>query len=305
MPTRRSMRLVAATIAVIVGSACTGTGTGTDRPTARPRVPTTQAPPSATPVHDVQVKEAIEYASADGVELLLDVYRPSDPDRTMPCVLVIHGGGFRLGNRTELAPAAERLAANGFVAFAIDYRLAPPGGRWRWPAGMEHAYAAAAWVRANGDGYGCDTDRIGALGASAGANLALLLGTAPANDANKIDAVVSWSAPTALGILIQDRADPRVHEILENYIGCSFEECRSRWEDASPYHFAGPGDAPTLLANSTEEQIPLEQATLMRARLAAGGVPVEMKIFPGRAHGTGYSTQVWPATLDFFRRYLS
>ena len=55
--------------------------------------------------------------------------RPSTPG-PWPAVLVIHGGGFNDGSpdsSSESVTCAQDLAAAGYIAFSIEYRLAPPG----------------------------------------------------------------------------------------------------------------------------------------------------------------------------------
>jgi acetyl esterase/lipase len=63
-----------------------------------------------------------------------------------PVVLTIHGGGFRSNGpttRTEQVTASQRCAANGYVALAIWYRLAPPGDtdEWKLPGQTAPGYA--------------------------------------------------------------------------------------------------------------------------------------------------------------------
>ncbi|NQT91369.1 MAG: alpha/beta hydrolase [Lentisphaerae bacterium] len=118
-------------------------------------------------------------------DLLLDVYRPSDPaDVTGEALVLVHGGGFVFGDRTsaELVDAAMDFAARGWVCFSIDYRLLgddPPAPVWiegvsnpllnTAHAAFTDTKRAVRWVRAHADDYGCDSNRVAALGHSAGA----------------------------------------------------------------------------------------------------------------------------------------
>jgi len=91
-----------------------------------------------------------QYATApDGAVLQWIRYSP-DPvvygDGPYPVVLTIHGGGFRSDGPTSAAAqviASQQCAANGYVALAIWYRLAPPGdtNEWRLPGQTAPAYA--------------------------------------------------------------------------------------------------------------------------------------------------------------------
>src|SRR5262249_59047966 len=96
-------------------------------------------------------------------------------DGPVPVVVGLHGGGWRMGKRQDLAKLTELLAAQGFAAARVSYRLAP---QHQFPAQIEDCKAAVRWLRANAKKYKLNPDRVGAVGFSAGAHLACLLGTA-------------------------------------------------------------------------------------------------------------------------------
>jgi acetyl esterase/lipase len=101
---------------------------------------------------------------------LLDVYQPEDGGKRA-AVLMLHGGGWRVGSRADLAPHAEALAKRGFTAVVADYRLMPAHP---WPAQIRDTRAAIKWIRDNADDLGIEPDRIAALGYSSGAHLVAL-----------------------------------------------------------------------------------------------------------------------------------
>jgi len=107
--------------------------------------------------------------------LKLDLFLPEKPvDSPVPCVVCIHGGGWRVNKKIWFAPCAAYLADKGMAAITIDYRLMPAV---RMIDCIHDVKAAVRWVRANADQYGIDSNRIGALGGSAGAHLAAMLST--------------------------------------------------------------------------------------------------------------------------------
>ncbi len=72
------------------------------------------------------------------------------------------------------------LASKGVVVLNIDYRLADkafPGTRW--PAQLVDAQLAVRFLRAHAAEFGIDPARLGAVGDSSGAQLAVFLGTLP------------------------------------------------------------------------------------------------------------------------------
>ncbi|NLR70549.1 alpha/beta hydrolase [Novosphingobium sp. ERN07] len=94
----------------------------------------------------------------------LDLYRTSEANG-LPVVLFVHGGGFRMGDKTGGANVARAMAEAGFVGAAMSYRLLPDA---RWPEGGEDVVAAVEWLRANCTAHGGDPARIVVVGTSAG-----------------------------------------------------------------------------------------------------------------------------------------
>ena len=103
-------------------------------------------------------------------ELSLDFYAAVRTDgRPAPCVVLIHGGGWFSGGRTELAGLDRWLARRGYAVAAIDYRLAP---QHHWPDPADDVGAAITWLRGHADELGLDPQRFVLLGRSAGGQIA-------------------------------------------------------------------------------------------------------------------------------------
>ncbi|MBM3855948.1 MAG: alpha/beta hydrolase, partial [Verrucomicrobia bacterium] len=123
----------------------------------------------------VQVERDLVYARYGDREVKLDLYLPRQPaSAKIPCIVVIHGGGWRSGDKTRFAGQAAYLADKGFAAACIGYRLLP---EVTFPAPIVDCKAAVRWVRANAARYGIDPERIGATGGSAGGHLTAMLAT--------------------------------------------------------------------------------------------------------------------------------
>jgi acetyl esterase len=239
----------------------------------------------------------IPYRTVDGVTLALDAYAPQHGPS--PAVLLIHGGGWSAGDKSREAAIARSLAEHGFAVFAANYRLAPPGGTWHFPAPVDDLRAAMVWIREHGAGYGADASRVGAMGDSAGANLAMMLGVAGTPGKEKADVVVSWSGPTDFTTLND------ISGSFVNYIGCALDACPDQWAAASPIRQVDAGDAPVFLANSTDEIVDVKQATAMAQTLAEVGVPSEVVILSGKRHAKEYTADVQEDSIGFLRAYLS
>lgn len=124
-------------------------------------------------LHKVVVERDLAYRSTGKVEHTLDVYRPAD-DATgpRPCVLYIHGGGFRVLSKDTHWIFGLAYARRGFVVVNVNYHLAP--GR-PFPAAVEDVASAWQWLVENAGRLGIDLSRVVVAGESAGANLAVSL----------------------------------------------------------------------------------------------------------------------------------
>ena len=99
--------------------------------------------------------------------LRLDLYAASE--RNAPVVVLIHGGGWDSGDRTQISTFNHWLAGQGYHVAAIDYRLAP---EYPWPAQGEDVRQAIAWLKSHAVELGIDANRIVLMGRSAGAQIA-------------------------------------------------------------------------------------------------------------------------------------
>lgn len=132
---------------------------------------------------EITLHDGLRYGTAplcnpQGNDRLLDIYEPTvDTVGERPVMVVIHGGGFKSGDRKKFATTAEAYARRGFVAVSIDYRTCPGG----FPEEdflevvtntIDDGMEAIKWIRANAATYGMDPDRIGVVGSSAGAAIA-------------------------------------------------------------------------------------------------------------------------------------
>ena len=106
---------------------------------------------------DVDVKKNITYCSIGSRNLMIDAFMPKQSFTKKIAVIMIHGGGWRSGNRTQHFPLAERLAHLGYVCFTPEYRLSTEA---LFPAGVYDIKAAIRWVKANASTYNIDTSKM-------------------------------------------------------------------------------------------------------------------------------------------------
>lgn len=124
----------------------------------------------------VQSAFNVVYCKVGDRPLSLDVFYPKQTyfKGKLPIVVMIHGGGWRSGNRTMHWPMAQKLAARGYVVVTAEYRLSTEAV---YPAGVNDIKSAIKYIRANADTYHGDASKVSVWGYSAGGQLAALIGT--------------------------------------------------------------------------------------------------------------------------------
>ena len=292
--------------------------------------PAAALPPDVLP-DGVLAAENVVYAAPDGHELALDLYRP-EAGGPYPAVLVVHGGGWDAGDRTMERPFAKRLAAAGFVAVPVSYRLGESG---RFPAALQDLRTAVRWLRAHAAEHGIDPSRIGVVGGSAGGQLAALLGAtngdgalagpdsagranrpgeprpggdAPPSLSRDVQAVVDIDGLadfTDEALVAQQIAKPSAPT---RFLGGSFAERGEIWKAASPLKRLGPDSAPTLFLNSTSPSPLLPGREAMAKGLRSRGIAAELEVLPGTPH-TFWLCEPWfdttvAKTAAWFRRQM-
>ncbi|MBE5842718.1 MAG: alpha/beta hydrolase [Butyrivibrio sp.] len=120
-----------------------------------------------TTPEDIKRFDDIVYGS-DATWQVLDVYRPKSAEGKLPVIISVHGGGWVYGDKERYQYYCMSLAQRGFAVVNFTYRLAP---EFKFPSPIEDANLVAGFVMKNAEEYGFDTDKIFAVGDSAGAHL--------------------------------------------------------------------------------------------------------------------------------------
>ncbi len=254
------------------------------------------------------------YGHAGGQDLRLDLYLPEgtgDARRRHPVIVFLHGGGWRIGSKSEVQPYVPLLNTAGYAVASVDYRLS---GHGRFPTQIFDCKTAVRWVRENAAQYGLDPARIGVLGYSAGGHLAALLGTSEgvkaledrtegsAGASSRVQAVCSVSGPVDL--TLPPRSLVGKYSI-DGLLGGTAKEQPERARSGNPARYATPDDAPTLLIYGDKDTLvpPIHARTLAGA-LRKVGVEAQVVIVHGGGHVPFYEPQQQTA-LEFFGRHLN
>lgn len=254
-------------------------------------------------------------AGAGGRDLRCDVYTPPGVTAgdSAPCVVIVHGGAWRSGDKSQLRGYGILLGRAGYVCIAPEYRLV---GEAPWPAQIQDVKAAIRWARASAGELGIDPDRIAIEGNSAGAHLALVAGGTPnlpefegeggnAGVSTAVAAVAAIYPPTIFVDPTTERSKGALPLLALIDDGGDAEAARL----ASPVHHITPEFPPTLLVHGTSDTtVPVSASVRMYEELVAAGVPADLHLYAEQPHAfdaqPSFGRQVAAEMLLFLDRYV-
>lgn len=263
--------------------------------------------PHANPArHDVEVVRDVAYVDGGRREHRLDIYRPTKAKGPWPVVLYVHGGGFRILSKETHWALALAYARRGYLVFNIDYRLAP---EHPYPAAIEDACAAYAWVARSAAAHGGDLSRFLLAGESAGANLVASLALAACYERDEPHArrvfetgLVPRAVLPACGIFqVSDTArfarrrpiaaylQDRLEEVENAYLSGVDRSTPGLLDLADPLVVLERAIAPArplpafFLPVGTRDLL-LDDTRRMKAALDRLGAPNEVRYYPGEPH---------------------
>lgn len=194
---------------------------------------------------------------------VLDLWKAKS-DKPTPLVVYIHGGGFRAGDKTTLAPALlSDCLKSGISVAAINYRFSQHAP---FPAPMLDGARAIQFLRSRAAEWNLDPKRVAATGGSAGAGISLWIGFHDDLADPKSDDPVSRQS-TRLSCMVvlgaQSTYDPRwikkhiggrahEHSALLPFYGLKAEEidtprAHKLFEEAAPMTYVSADDPPVFL----------------------------------------------------------
>jgi acetyl esterase/lipase len=232
--------------------------------------------------------------------LKLDLYLPAG--RRLPVVVLVHGGGWRSGFRSEFAPMAVRLAQRGYAAVTVSYRLS---GEARYPAAIQDVQAALRWVRGNAERYQLDAKRIALAGGSAGGQIAALAGVTE-QGADQVQAIINIDGLSDFTseLALRHEDDPKKNPSSAGaWFGGRYAEKSALWREASPIQYVRPGMPPILFIGSGQARFSAGREEMM-AKMAQAGVQTDKLVLPDTPHSFWLFDPWLQATTDATINFL-
>jgi acetyl esterase/lipase len=272
-------------------------------------------PPGQAPVPEsARVHRDLAYVPNGHERQKLDLYLPK-AGASLPLIINIHGGAFKMGSKEQGVPA--EYLARGYAVASINYRLSQHA---KFPAQIEDCKAAVRWLRAHAAEYRLDPTRFAAWGASAGGHLSAMLGTtgdakafdvgANLDQSSRVQAVVDYFGPTDFLQMDAHRLpNGMVHDPVDSpeseLIGGAIQENKEKTARANPINYVTPGDPPFLICHGDQDPlVPHHQSELLEAALKKAGVPVTFYTVKGAGHGGFRDPKVAELTQAFLATHL-
>ncbi|MVO08281.1 alpha/beta hydrolase fold domain-containing protein [Flavobacterium sp. TP390] len=195
-----------------------------------------------TTKNTITVTHNIIYNKKNNKPLHLDAYYFKSKDK-LPAVFLIHGGGWKSGNKSMLQPLAQSISKKRYQCFSIEYSLSNEA---KYPQSIDDILEAITFVKKEAAKFSVDTSKTVILGCSSGGQMASLIGT---KYPKKIQAIVNLD-----GILAFHHPESKEGKLASKWLGGTYEEKPEVWQEASALSHVNENTPPILFINSQFER---------------------------------------------------
>ncbi|MEQ1843064.1 MAG: alpha/beta hydrolase [Verrucomicrobiales bacterium] len=264
--------------------------------------PAKPAPKAFTLPAGIRMERDLAYIPDGDEAQRLDLYLPEQtPEKPLPLIVHIHGGGWQGGSKFP-CPFIE-MVLKGYIVASVEYRFSQKA---KFPAQIQDCQAAIRWLRANHEKYAIDPGKVGVVGGSAGGHLSALVGTSGGakifpivggheDQSDRVQAVCDIYGPADFTTVVaQAAADTNVKNVFQfnlqkdpysSLIGVPLED-QAKSQAVSPVTYISEDDPPVLILHGTHDAlVPYAQSVQFAGALKAKGVPVWLQTLPGSGHG--------------------
>ena len=268
----------------------------------------------------VEVIRDIPHLGADREEKM-DAYLPPERyARPVAAVILIHGGGWRIGDKADKREKAigMQLAEDGYAVFSVNYLLnrrenADGSGklvRMAWPQNLYDCKSALRYIRQEHAKYGIDPAKIAVMGGSAGGSMAMLVGvTADVAELNAGGLYTGESNAVSCIIDFYGIPEMRGNKWANAFAGATPEETAKNAAAASPAAYFRKDMPPILIAHGTADKtVPVETSRELEKQLKALGVDCTYIEVPDAPHTFHLQPKdgvdLRPAVVEFLKKHL-
>lgn len=259
----------------------------------------------------------------------MDIYLPANRSSNTPVIVLLHGGGFVAGDKSDISERALQLSAKGYAVLNVNHRLVDTTGIFQTPLvhkpsavriteQLQDIKAAVELAAGKAAEWKVSTTRWAIAGHSAGATLAMLYAYTDVNTGGLVKVAANWAGATDFSFQDEsqfDLLDPRLVEVYYRAVG--YEPVNANklaYMAVSPYWIVSSGKGAATInirpENNEVFNMPDVSATLYEAFtnvLTGKNIPNKYVEVKGADHGFGQPgnwDQVVNETDIFFRQQL-
>lgn len=255
-------------------------------------------------VNDKQIENVIYYKDKNRA-LHLDAFFNTNK-KNNPGVIMIHGGGWRSGNKNQMRVLSQEITTKGYSCFAIEYRLSLEA---KYPQAIYDVKNAIKFIKDNAKRFHVDPDKIAVLGCSSGGQMAALIGTTnedlPFEDAkykskssSKVQAIIDID-----GILAFKHPESEEGEMAAFWLNGTYEENPENWKQASALSHVDKNTPPTLFINSSFDRFHAGQDDMI-AILNQNKIYNEVKTIKKSPHSFWFFQPWFDETVEYTTQFL-
>lgn len=261
------------------------------------------------PSADAKIVQDISYGD-DNLQKI-DLYLPGGRDSNTPVIILVHGGAWMAGDKTDmqvLVPLLQSAWPEAAIA-NVNYRLAD-GKTVTANQIMVDIRSALDFLSNHKDSLIFST-KYGLMGASAGAQLSLLYAYTQDADQN-IKAVADlygpciiddWSWYSSFNVFLGQS----IKDVLTNYIGSTWEADSAAYHSNSPYtQLKASNGRPTIVFHgSLDVIVPIYQSQWLSAKLKSTGIVNEYyEYLDGHGFNAQNNQDCIKKTVAFFKKQI-
>ena len=255
-------------------------------------------------VNDKQIENVIYYKDKNRA-LHLDAFFNTDK-KNNPGLIMIHGGGWRSGNKNQMRVLAQEITTKGYSCFAIEYRLSLEA---KYPQAIYDVKNAIKFIKDNAKRFHVDPDKIAVLGCSSGGQMAALIGTTnedlafedakyKSKSSSKVQAIIDID-----GILAFKHPESEEGEMAAFWLNGSYEENPENWKQASALSHVDKNTPPTLFINSSFDRFHAGRDDLI-AILNQNKIYNEVKTIKNSPHSFWFFQPWFDETVEYTTQFL-
>jgi acetyl esterase/lipase len=272
-------------------------------------------------ITDITFSNVSCWYDASRRDLKMDLILPKNrtAHSACPTIVWICGGAYRVVNRSVWLPEMMRFARAGYVVASIEYRTSNEA---IFPAQLIDVKSAVRFLRAHAKEYCVDPGKIFALGESAGGTMASLLGVTGnqkeldqgdhLDQTSAVQGVVDYygvvdlsdaSAEKDRKLASANQSNDVPYFAFEEFLGVGYGKAEA--DKASAIQYVSEETPPFMILHGTEDAVvPMAQSEKLYNTLQKAGIPCEIAVVEGAAHGDDlfYQDEMTDLVLSFLDR---